>query len=32
MDTQILYKSDGNYYIEEIIPGDYSDWGEFKTY
>ena len=32
MDTQILYKSDGNYYIEEIIPGDYSDQGEFRTY
>ena len=27
MDTQILYKSDGNYYIEEIIPGEYSDSG-----
>ncbi len=32
MDTQILYKSDGNYYIEEIILGDYSDQGEFRTY
>ncbi len=32
MDTQILYKSDGNYYIEEIIPGDYSDQGKFRTY
>ncbi len=32
MDTQILYKSDGNYYIEEIIPGEYSDQGEFRTY
>lgn len=32
MDTQILYKSDGTYYIEEIIPGDYSDRGEFITY
>ncbi len=32
MNTQILYKSDGNYYIEEIIPGDYSDQGEFRTY
>ncbi len=32
MDTQILYKSDGNCYIEEIIPGDYSDQGEFRTY
>ena len=32
MDTQILYKSDGNYYIEEIIPGEYSDRGEFITY
>ena len=30
--TQILYKSDGNYYIEEIISGEYSDRGEFKTY
>ena len=32
MYTQILYKSDGNYYIEEIISGEYSDRGEFKTY
>lgn len=32
MDTQILYKSDGTYYIEEIIPGDYSDRGDFITY
>ena len=32
MNTEILYKSDGNYYIEEIIPGEYSDRGEFKTY
>lgn len=32
MDTRILYKSDGNYYIEEIIPGEYSDWGEFITH
>ncbi len=32
MDTQILYKSDGNYYIEEIISGEYSNQGEFKTY
>ena len=32
MNTQILYKSDGNYYIEEIIPGEYSDRGEFITY
>ena len=32
MDTQILYKSNGNYYIEEIIPGEYSDRGEFITY
>ncbi len=32
MYTQILYKSDGNYYIEEIIPGEYSNRGEFKTY
>lgn len=32
MDTQILYKSDGNYYIEEIIPGEYNDRGEFITH
>ena len=32
MYTQILYKSDGNYYIEEIISGEYSDRGEFKTH
>ena len=32
MDTQILYKSDGNYYIEEIIPGEYSDRGDFITH
>jgi len=32
MDTQILYKSNGNYYIEDIIPGEYSDRGEFITY
>ena len=32
MDTQILYKSNGNYYIEEIIPGEYSERGEFITY
>lgn len=32
MNTQILYKSDGNYYIKEIIPGEYSDRGEFITY
>ena len=32
MYTQILYKSDGNYYIEEIIPGEYSDRGEFITH
>jgi hypothetical protein len=32
MDTQILYKSNGNYYIEEIIPGEYSDRGEFITH
>lgn len=32
MYTQILYKSDGNYYIEEIIPGGYSNRGEFITY
>ncbi len=30
--TQILYKSDDNYYIEEIISGEYSDRGEFKTH
>lgn len=32
MNTQILYKSDGNYYIEEIIPGEYSDRGESITH
>ena len=32
MYTQILYKSDGNYYIEEIIPGEYSNRREFKTH
>lgn len=32
MYTQILYKSDGNYYIEEIIPGEYSNCGEFITH
>ena len=32
MYTQILYKSNGNYYIEEIIPGEYSDRGEFITH
>ena len=32
MNTQILYKSDGNYYIEEIIPGEYSDRGDFITH
>ena len=32
MNTQILYKSNGNYYIEEIIPGEYSERGEFITY
>ena len=32
MDTQILYKSDGNYYIEEIIPGEYSDRGDIVTH
>lgn len=32
MYTQILYKNDGNYYIEEIISGEYSDRGEFKTH
>lgn len=32
MNTQILYKSNGNYYIEEIIPGEYSDRGEFITH
>lgn len=32
MYTQILYKSDGKYYIEEIIPGEYSERGEFITH
>ncbi len=32
MDTQILYKSNGNYYIEEIIPGEYSDRGDSITH
>lgn len=32
MCTEILYKSNGNYYIEEIIPGEYSEQGEFITY
>ena len=32
MNTQILYKSGGNYYIEEIISGEYSDRGEFITH
>ncbi len=32
MYTQILYKSDDNYYIEEIISGEYSNRGEFKTH
>lgn len=32
MDTMILYKSNGNYYIEEIIPGEYSVHGEFITH
>lgn len=32
MDTQILYKSNGNYYIEEIIPGEYSNWGDSITH
>lgn len=32
MDTQILYKSDGNYYIEEIISGEYSDRGDSITH
>lgn len=32
MATQILYKSNGNYYIEEIIPGEYSDWGDSITH
>ena len=32
MYTQILYKSDGNYYIDEIIPDEYSNRGEFKTH
>ncbi|MDE5908833.1 MAG: M56 family metallopeptidase [Lachnospiraceae bacterium] len=32
MYTEILYKSNGNYYIEVIIPGEYSDRGEFITH
>ncbi len=32
VDTQILYKSDGNYYIEEIISGEYSDRGDSITH
>ncbi|MCI8390609.1 MAG: hypothetical protein HFI35_08025, partial [Roseburia sp.] len=32
MYTEILYKSNGNYYIEEIIPGEYSDRGEVITH
>ena len=32
MNTQILYKSNGNYYIEEIIPGEYSDRGDSITH
>lgn len=32
MYTQILYKSDGNYYIEEIISGEYSNRGEYITH
>ncbi len=32
MYTQILYKSNGNYYIEEIIPDEYSNRGEFITH
>lgn len=32
VNTQILYKSDGNYYIEEIISGEYSDRGDFITH
>lgn len=32
MYTQTLYKSDGNYYIEEIISDKYSDRGEFVTH
>lgn len=32
MNTQILYKSGGNYYIEEIISGECSDRGEFITH
>lgn len=32
MGTQILYKSNGNYYIEEIIPGEYSDRGDSITH
>ena len=32
MDTRLLYESDGNYYIEEIISGEYSDRGDFITH
>ncbi|MEY8335905.1 M56 family metallopeptidase [Lachnospiraceae bacterium 47-T17] len=32
MYTEILYKSNDNYYIEVIIPGEYSDQGEFITH
>ena len=32
MCTEILYKSNGNYYIEEIIPGEYSDRGDIITH
>ena len=32
MCTEILYKSNGNYYIEEIIPGEYSDRGDSITH
>ena len=32
MYTEILYKSNGNYYIQEIIPGEYSDRGDFITH
>ena len=32
IDTMILYKNNGNYYIEEIIPGEYSVHGEFITH
>lgn len=32
MYTELLYKSNGNYYIEEIIPGEYSDLGNSITH